>query len=589
MAKTNPMPLPFSPPPGVVGILIPWFGPALRGGAEMHAFNYAKHLHAAGTQVEVLTTTSESFLSVWHHNFYPEGVDVIDGITVRRFTVDPRDEGAFGAVNVQMLNHRSEISRLTSPVDREAERRFLADGITSQSMLAYLRAERDRFCFVLGLPYLFGFVVDAMRVMGNKAVLVPCLHDEPYAYLGAVREMFAEVSGLFFNSRGEQQLAIDLYGDALLSKSFVTGGGVERDRSGDLASEWQNLVVAPKLKALEPGTYLLYVGRRSVEKNTGFLVQNFAKVLHRLPANAKLILVGPGECDPAWQELLGERLIDCGLVGQATKSHLMQNSRALVNPSVNESFSRVLYEAWLEETPVVVHSECLATMGTLEDAGYAGFSADDDGFGDALVAVFSTPEDQLKSLGRKGRSFAETHASWPAAIRRLHGALSSLAAFSEPPLQRTVQAWSNLWFADPGTCQKSVKKSVVVIDPSGQVPPWLTQIKGYAFFAVTLELPGETRPRFSALPTNAGVYTISDWDAAATALVLAEAVVILGSHADWLRLAWILEQPVLTDENAEITDASLSAWLASRPRFIRPSPAEIRRQFYHRPAASRQV
>ena len=45
------------------------------------------------------------------------------------------------------------------------------------------------------------------RSIPQKTLLVPCLHDEPFAYLGIMRELFDSVAGCLFNTEPERDLA----------------------------------------------------------------------------------------------------------------------------------------------------------------------------------------------------------------------------------------------------------------------------------------------------------------------------------------------------------------------------------------------
>src|SRR5512137_3081041 len=82
-----------------LAFVVPWFGDEVRGGAEMQGWETARELARRGCRVEILTTCSRSFLHRWDENHHPPGVSEREGVTVRRFAVDPRDEGRFAAAN----------------------------------------------------------------------------------------------------------------------------------------------------------------------------------------------------------------------------------------------------------------------------------------------------------------------------------------------------------------------------------------------------------------------------------------------------------------------------------------------------------
>ena len=69
------------------------YGLEVNGGSEYYTRLIAEKL-SANFQVEVLTTTAIGY-DTWE-NYYSEGTEIIEGIPVRRFSVDrPRDVAAF--------------------------------------------------------------------------------------------------------------------------------------------------------------------------------------------------------------------------------------------------------------------------------------------------------------------------------------------------------------------------------------------------------------------------------------------------------------------------------------------------------------
>ena len=75
-------------------------------------------------------------------------------------------------------------------------------------------------------PYLFGLIYHASCVHPEKTYLVPCLHDEAFAYLDVFKGMFHSVAGYLFNAEPERELAVRLYGN-LPGKSHVVGMGID--------------------------------------------------------------------------------------------------------------------------------------------------------------------------------------------------------------------------------------------------------------------------------------------------------------------------------------------------------------------------
>ena len=67
-------------------------------------------------------------------------------------------------------------------------------------------------------------------------------------------------------------------------------------------------------------------------------------------------------------------IIDLGLVSEDEKYNLISNCKAMINPSENESFSRIIYEAWFALKPVIVNKKCLATYLALKESSNSGWA-----------------------------------------------------------------------------------------------------------------------------------------------------------------------------------------------------------------------
>src|SRR5947208_9338107 len=88
-----------------IGIVIPWFGRDLKGGAEQHAWQVAARLAQRGHDLEVLTTFCRSHQDDWATNHIRAGrTSEPEGFVVRRFPVDPRDRERFQQVGDRLLS-----------------------------------------------------------------------------------------------------------------------------------------------------------------------------------------------------------------------------------------------------------------------------------------------------------------------------------------------------------------------------------------------------------------------------------------------------------------------------------------------------
>jgi glycosyltransferase involved in cell wall biosynthesis len=399
-----------------LAIVISWFGKHLKGGAEQQAWQVATRLARRGHKVEVLTTCCRSFQDDWAVNHLKARVSQEQGITIRRFRVDRREHETFARVNSLMLSlPSSALKPGVNPVNSKDAAIFCSENINSTPLLDYLKNKHQQYQAFLFIPYLYGPVLKGLPIVASRAFLQPCLHDEVYAYLPQVAEIFHAAKGLLFNSKGEAQLAQQLYGAGILAKSLVVGEGVEVDQHYD-----DNAIRPIRNFLVKQERFVLYLGRRDLTKNTDFLVRAYAAFKQKHASNLKLVLAGPGSesfDDP------GLGVVDLGLVDERDKEALLANCLALFQPSRKESYSRVIMEAWFYGRPVAAHRDCLATAMAVEEA-QGGWLADSEiEWGELFAKVDWLGEENLAQYGANGQMYAKEYAVWDKVIERYEAVL----------------------------------------------------------------------------------------------------------------------------------------------------------------------
>ena len=218
------------------------------GGAETLLKNLALHAVRLGFEVDFLTTCAQSHFT-WE-NTLPPGTREMDGMTVHFFPVDARDAGAF--LRIQQTIDRG------GPVSEQEEQLWLRNGVHSTALLEHLAQHATRYRAILLGPYLFGLTWFTALAHPERSLLIPCLHDEPFARLSSMKRLFAETAGCLFNSQAERELARELfqYPD---HKSRIVGMGLEPFTANPLAFAQRHHIRAP---------YVLYSGRREPLKGT---------------------------------------------------------------------------------------------------------------------------------------------------------------------------------------------------------------------------------------------------------------------------------------------------------------------------------
>lgn len=393
-----------------IGIITPWFGRELKGGAEQQARQIAIRLAGRGHAVEVLTTCCRSFFDDWSENHFPEGIQDEDGLKIRRFPVDWRDRLAFDTLNGELLAlPHSALHPGVSPVNRERADIWTKHNINSSRLEEYLKSQGDRYYAFIFLPYLYGPILRGLPLVAERAWLQPCLHDEAYAYLPDIDHVFRAAKGLLFNSAGEQQLAARLYGPLAWTKGTVAGEGIEEWEKIDKRSAISDL-------PLESGPFVLCLGRRDAGKGTDRLCSAFRIHRSRTPSSPlRLVLAGPGSHHYG-DDSAG--IIDLGLVSDPVKTALLQNCLALLQPSTNESFSRVIFESWAHGKPVVAHRDCLATAVAVKHSEGGWLAGEENEWTLRIAEIENMNVHDLCMVGERGLRYARELSDWERVMHR---------------------------------------------------------------------------------------------------------------------------------------------------------------------------
>lgn len=381
-----------------IGFVIPWYGENIPGGAEMELREVTSHLQKAGADVEILATCVKDFTSDWNTNYYKPGMDNVGGIPVRRFKVKKRDTGVFDAVNAKLMKNE-----LISIKEEEA---FIENMVNSTDLYEYIASHSNEYSFFVYIPYMFGTTYFGIRACPEKAVLIPCFHDEAYAYMTRFREAFAVVRGMIFNARPELELAERLYDTSNVSK-ILMGIGMDTDISGD-AERFR------KKSGIED-PFILYCGRKDKGKNVDTLLRYFDEYRRRNNTNLRLVLTGGGKLD--FPESSREYIHDLGFVDVQDKYDAQTAAALLCQPSKNESFSLVIMESWLCGRPVLVHSGCEVTKNFVRESDGGLYFADYFEF-EGCVNFILKNEEISRKMGLNGRGYVLENFSWDIIVEK---------------------------------------------------------------------------------------------------------------------------------------------------------------------------
>ena len=373
------------------------------GGAETLLKSLALCAAAAGRDVTILTTCADDHFT-WK-NSRPAGRTQAGPLDVHYFPVDEdRNLEAF-------LRIQGVISR-KGQVTAEEEETWIRNSVNSQALYNHLRENEATYDRIVLGPYLFGLAYFAALIHPHKSVLVPCLHDEPFAYLGIMKKLFSSVAGFMFNTEPERDLARRLF-DLPAGKDPVVGMGLDPFDAETGAAVRRHGLQQP---------YLLYCGRREPLKGTPLLLDYLEAFRARTGEDVKLVLTGSGPIEPSSE--LAPHIQDLGFVSERDKHDVMADALAFVHPSVNESLGIVLLEAWLARTPGLVHGksdvlrwQCERSNGGLWFRAYPEFE-------ECLLLLLR--EDQMRqAMGEAGRQYVLKEYTWDAVEQRMFAALDA--------------------------------------------------------------------------------------------------------------------------------------------------------------------
>lgn len=388
--------------------VIPRYFPGIAGGAETLMGNLAERLAARGDSVQILSTCAKDNRT-WENHFEP-GTETIGKIQVHRYVVDPRNLDVW--IPLQLAIHAGKGATVAQQLD------WMAESVNSSGLYAHIAQEGKNFDAIFFGPYLFGTTFWGSLIYPEKSILIPCLHDEPYAYQDVIGSMFRQVRGALFNADPEMMLARSLYGS-------IPGGVVGMGFDAPTPEHVRSLT--PFFEDTSP--YILYLGRKETGKNVPLLIDSFceAKRVGLIPDTVRLVILGGGSFSDLHRPDALQRgdIMDLPHASEEEKQRLLAHALYLCQPSTNESFSIVLMEAWMVGTPVVVHGECAVTRHHVVESGGGLHFSDHEDLG-GVTQFFLNEREKRDEMVRGGGEYVKNEYSWGAVLQRFDAVVGTL-------------------------------------------------------------------------------------------------------------------------------------------------------------------
>ncbi len=396
-----------------ITLVTPYYGPDTAGGAETQARSLVRTLHRLGIPVRVWGSTARDSFHPDDTAHYPVGHGEVDGVPIWRFPLMPA--GADG-----IPRFFEQHPTLLPPLDQFTihELRLLGSLPGSDELYKAILREREQTRFIF-IPYPFATTFWGAVIAPKQSYLLPCLHDEPYARYGTYRALFRQVRGILCNSYPEAALVQRLY-DVPTAQVHVPGEGINLTPRGNGTSFRARLREQGIIPKTEDPYLLFYAGRRDETKNIWLLLAYVREYRARRGLPLRLLLAGRNPIDLPYG--LRDLVIDLGYLDEQAKHDAYAGVDLFVQPSLYESFSIVLMEAWLQGTAALVHGDCAVTKDHCQRSGGGLFFHDFGTFAAALDALLPRPQVR-QELGKRGQAYVQQTCDWEGVARRTAAAV----------------------------------------------------------------------------------------------------------------------------------------------------------------------
>lgn len=383
------------------------YGLEVNGGSELLCRQLAEKL-TEHYDVEVITTCALDY-EVWS-NHYSAGVEVINGVTVRRFKVDrQRVPKRFNSYSAEVLGNRNNTP--------EAEEKWIDEqGPFCPVAVSYVKEHHGEYKAVIFTTYLYYLTARSMVNNFDNAILLPTAHDEAPIYLNYYRKVFENAKGIIYLTSEEKEIVENMFSVSHLP-NIITGSGVD-------APDKSELFDAKERYGLE--SYMLYAGRIDESKGCATLFKYFDEYKKRNGGDLKLVLIGKAVMDVPKRD----DVVHLGFVSDAEKFSLMKDARLLVLASEFESLSMVVLESMFYGRPVLLNGKCKVLRGHCVKSNAGLYFENYFEFEGALNYILTHTE-QYEVMRENGRRYVDENYRWEVIIDKIRNLIETFRAGSK--------------------------------------------------------------------------------------------------------------------------------------------------------------
>ena len=371
-----------------IAIINQRYGLEVNGGSELYSRQIAEKL-IAKYDVEVLTSCAVEYVK-WS-NYYKEGVEQINGVTVRRFkTLHEREPKVFSALDSMMLSNPH--------IEEEISEQWIEHmGPYCPELVEYVDKHQDEYEAIIVVTYLYYTAVKSIVRIKNKAIFIPTAHQEPFIHFDMYKKVFGAADAYVFLTDEEKDLVHSIFHNEDVPYE-VMGVGVEVPEVVD--SERFK-------KKYNLDNYLIYVGRIDEGKDCPRLFKYFLEYKRRVKNDLKLVLMGKAVCDiPKSPDI-----ISLGFVSEEDKFDGIKGAKALILPSKFESLSISVLEAMTLSVPVIVNGICDVLKGHCVKSNGGLYYKNYFEFEGCINYMMEHPE-EYAFMCKNARKYVEDYFQW---------------------------------------------------------------------------------------------------------------------------------------------------------------------------------
>jgi glycosyltransferase involved in cell wall biosynthesis len=409
-----------------LAFIIQRYGAEVLGGSEQLCRLLAERL-VGQHDVEVLTTCARDYVT-WK-NEYPEGVDRIRGVTVRRFAnAATRDIEAFNKYSEWIYNN---------PHSRADELEWLKQqGPWCPALIEHIKRHQGQYDVLVFFTYLYAPTVLGLEIVPSRSVLVSTAHDEPAIRLEIFKNVFSRPAALCYLTESERRFVQEEFRERPLLEE-VTGVGIdipphnprmpagasgdtddtpegtapdsgdeEESAAGDFPSHILARGAVFRRRHRLHGLIALYGGRIDPGKGCEELLDYFGSYVSA-GGEATLALMGV-----KLMSLPEEPYVRfAGLLSDRERLEALEAATVVICPSPYESLSLLALESLAVGTPVLANARSAVLVEHCVRSNGGLYYADRDEFVECLTLLVR--DARLRAaMGRNGRDYIKRNYRW---------------------------------------------------------------------------------------------------------------------------------------------------------------------------------